>query len=73
VTYWSGRIGRCFWTCIQGEIQDADVEAFVRGIQRIGDSSLSELVVLDITHDINRPKPLHRKRITDAIQALPNK
>lgn len=71
--YWSGRVGLCFWTCIQGEIRDADVEAFVRGIQRIGESSLPELVVLDITHDISRPKPLHRKQITDAIQALPNK
>lgn len=73
MSYWSGRVGRCFWSCIQGDITDADVAAFVGGIQRIGESALPELVVLDITHGINRPNAMHRKRITDAVQVLPNK
>jgi hypothetical protein len=73
VGHWSGRVGRCYWSCVVGRIDEETLNAFVRGIERIGESNLGDLVVLDLAHGIDRPKPLHRQRITEAVQKLPNK
>ena len=72
-SYWSGRVGRCYWSCVVGSVDEQTVDAFVRGIQRIGESHLSELVVLDLANSIDRPKPSDRQRITEAVHAIPNK
>lgn len=70
--YWSGQVGGCYWACVIGPFDDDDIDAFVAGIHRIGQSRLPEIAILDITYDIGLPKATARQKLAEAVAAQPN-
>ncbi|MCB9587335.1 MAG: hypothetical protein H6718_18185 [Polyangiaceae bacterium] len=71
---YSGQVGACFWTCVMGAFSDDEAGQFAEGIRRLGALTRSQdIVVLDVCYDIPLPKPMHRKLIADAVEAIPDK
>ncbi|MCA9642366.1 MAG: hypothetical protein KC492_16810 [Myxococcales bacterium] len=71
---YSGQVGACFWTCVMGAFSDEEAAQFAEGILRLGALTRSQdIVVLDVCYDIPLPKPMHRKLIADAVEAIPDK
>lgn len=67
MTVYSGHVGPCAWSVVQGALDDETIEGFLSYLRGVADDAAPGQLVLDMCHDLPMPTPVQRRRIIEVL------